>query len=233
MTRELGVVRRRTKVRVVTQSVLVIGVIGVLTYLVVDTWMTNARVKAELETPVIVDDADPVSRQEAEGRDEEEIKPSAVDAYRTAADLPRTMTIEKLNVHARVLPMGVNADSSMQAPLNIFDSGWYTGSAKPGEAGAMLIDGHASGPSRQGLFAYVDTLVSGDMITVERGDGEVLRYEVKHVETTQLEQVDMDKALQPYDDATEGLNLITCAGTWLQDEGTFTDRAIVYAVRVT
>lgn len=213
-------------------SVFVAGLIAVLVYLVVDIWQTNQRVKEDLGQPVIVNDADPKSRQDAEGRDEEEVKPSAIDSYKVAGDLPRTIKVDDINLYARVLPMGVNADSSMQAPINIFDSGWYSASSKPGEDGAMVIDGHASGPSRQGLFAYIDTLKKGQKIEVERGDGKVFTYEVVALETVSVDDIDMAKVLSTYGDSEQGLNLITCAGTWIRESGSFTDRAVVYAIRV-
>ena len=210
----------------------VVGLIAVPVYLVVDTWQANRRVKEDLGQPVIVNDADPKGCQDAEGQDEEEVKPDATDSYRVAGDLPRTIKVDDINLYARVLPMGVNADSSMQAPINIFDSGWYSASAKPGENGAMVIDGHASGPSRQGLFAYIDTLRKGQRIEIERGDGEIFVYEVVAHETIPLGQVDMEKVLSTYGDSSQSLNLITCAGTWIRESGSFTDRAVVYTVRI-
>lgn len=182
--------------------------------------------------PVTYDTTDPVARQEVEGREEVAVTPDALAGYQVAADQPRLLTIDKINIRARILPMGINPDNSMQAPVNIFDSGWYDRSAKPGEAGASVIDAHASGPTRQGLFAYLDTLVAGDRVKVERGDGEVLEYEVSAVETVPLDSIDMEKVLRPYGDVTEGLNLITCAGRWLQNQQTYDQRAIVYTKRV-
>ncbi len=86
-----------------------------------------------------------------------------------APDLPRVLSIPKLNTKARIMPMPVNGDGSMQAPINIYDAGWYTGGVRPGDKGAAVIDAHASGPTRQGLFAYLDTLKQGDNIIVEKG----------------------------------------------------------------
>lgn len=197
------------------------GVFGVLYY------MHKTEPK-----PVIYDKADPVARQQVEGREEVPVAPDALAGYTVAADEPRILTINSIDVRARILPMGVNPDNSMQAPINIYDSGWYNRSAKPGQPGASVIDAHASGPTRQGLFAYLDTLKQGDRVSVERGDGEVLNYEVMAVETVPLSAIDMEKVLQPYSDAIEALNLITCAGQWLQDQRTYDQRAIVYTKRI-
>jgi len=199
-------------------------------YVSFDTWITNNEVKQVV-----------AQRQEAvaqsggvilgEGEDEQEVKPDAVDAYRVAADLPRVLSIEKLGIRARVLPMSVNADGSMQAPVNVFDSGWYGASAKPGTSGAAVIDAHASGATRQGLFAYLDTLAPGDRLTIELGDGQRLTYEVVFTETVPLESVDMGKMLRPYE-TNEGVNLITCTGKWLPEQKTYDHRVTVYTKRV-
>ena len=120
----------------------------------------------------------------------------------------------------------------MQAPVNIFDSGWYGASAKPGTPGATVIDAHASGATREGLFAYLDTLTIGDELSLERGDGQTFTYRVTHTETIPLNEVDMTKLLTPYGTATEGVNLITCTGSWLPDQKTYDHRVMVYTERV-
>lgn len=177
----------------------------------------------------------PEVRQSAEGRDERTIQQKLIDEYKVAADQPRVLTIPSINVKARILPMGVNPDNSMQAPINIFDSGWYTGSAKPGiRSGnqAAVIDAHASGPTREGLFAYLDTIAEGAEISIEMGNGDIIKYRVVAKETAELDKVDMNKLLANYSGVEEGLNLITCTGDWLKDKATFNKREIVYAERV-
>jgi LPXTG-site transpeptidase (sortase) family protein len=182
--------------------------------------------------PVVYNQSDPVARQQAEGREEVAVQPDTLAGYTVAPDAPRLLTIESIGVRARVLPMGVNPDNSLQAPINIYDSGWYDQSAKPGQPGAVLIDAHASGPTRQGLFAYLDTMKAGDRVQLEKGNGEVLTYEVVATEAVPLDAVDMSKVTKPYGDVTEGLNLITCTGQWLQAQRTYNQRAIVYTKRV-
>ena len=167
-----------------------------------------------------------------EGSDETPVATSSLADYKVAADEPRILTIPSLGMKARIRPMGVNSLGAIQAPINIYDSGWYTSSSKPGGYGAMFIDGHASGATRQGLFAYIDTLKIDDTVSVERGDGQVFTYKVVHVETVSKDAVDMNKVLQTYGGASEGLNLMTCTGTWVTDQKTLTQRAIVYTERV-
>jgi LPXTG-site transpeptidase (sortase) family protein len=168
----------------------------------------------------------------AEASEETPPVAAAVDTYTVPADEPRMIKIDSLNINARVRSMGINSINAIAAPVNIHDSGWYNGSAKPGTNGAVFIDGHASGTTRKGLFAYIDTLKDGNMVSIERGDGQVLNYKVVHVDTVSKDSVDMGKVLSTYDGAAEGLNMMTCTGTWLPEQKTYDKRAIVYTVRV-
>jgi sortase (surface protein transpeptidase) len=69
----------------------------------------------------------------------------------------------------------------------------------------------------------------GDVITIEKGDGKKLNYRVTHTEEVPLDQVDMKKLLLPYGSATNGLNLITCSGSYVKASATYDHRTIVYA----
>ncbi len=155
-----------------------------------------------------------------------------LSGYKVAADAPRVLTIDGLNISARIRPMSLNSDKSIQAPKNINDSGWYTGSAKPGEAGAMFIDGHASGATRRGLFGYLDTMKNGDTLSVEKGNGEKLTYKVVHVAVVPLDAVDMSKILAPYAGVRNGLNLMSCTGAWVDDAETLDHRVVVYTEQI-
>lgn len=174
----------------------------------------------------------PASVQVSEDVDTTKPTPDVLANYHTAVNVPRALYIDTLGIRARIVGVGMGADSSMQTPKNIYDSGWYTASALPGTIGAVVIDGHASGSTRMGLFAYIDTLRRGDEIRVETGDGTTYRYRVAHNETKPMGEVDMSKVLQPYGGASEGLTLITCTGKWLPKQQTYDHRVVVYAERV-
>lgn len=174
----------------------------------------------------------PASVQVDETVDTTKPTPDVLANYHTAADVPRALYVDALGLRARIVGVGLGADSSMQTPKNIYDSGWYTASARPGTIGAVVIDGHASGATRMGLFAYIDTLKNGDDITVETGDGSIYHYRVVHNETRPMADVDMTQVLQPYGGMAEGLNLITCTGKWLPAQRTYDHRVVVYAERV-
>ncbi len=76
----------------------------------------------------------------------------AVGRYAVAPDLARYLKIPKLGVNSRVLQVGITNDGALATPSNVFDTAWYTGSAKPGQPGATLIDGHVSSWTTHGVF---------------------------------------------------------------------------------
>lgn len=230
--RELKKERRQRRDIKRFSIVLVTAVFVLVTgYVSIDTWITNNQVKAETTQSSDAGSGGTWTPDE-EGKDETVPTAASVASYAVAPSLPRALYIDKLKIVARILPMGVNKDGSVQAPRNIFDAGWYTGSVKPGETGAMFVDGHASGPTREGLFAYLDTLVDGDEIRVEKGDGSTLKYRVVHTETKALGDVDMKKMLMPYNEDAHGLNLMTCTGKWLADQKTYDQRVLVWAEEI-
>lgn len=209
-------------------TVFVVGLFVLATgYVSVDTWVTNQQVKAE-----VVQTTSSQTTIQTEGQDESELDPEGLSRYAVAAELPRILHIDSLQVTARILPMTVNTDNSVQAPTNIFDAGWYNGSSQPGQQGVVFIDGHASGPTRKGLFAYLDQLASGDEIRIEKGDRTSIRYRVYNVQTQNVAEVSMSQLLQQNDGPARTLILMTCAGTWVPKDNTYDQRVIVWAQQV-
>lgn len=145
--------------------------------------------------------------------------------------LPRVLSISSIGVSARVTQVGTDKEGAMLAPSTAYDAGWYTGSSRPGENGAMVIDGHVRGVGGPGVFDKLNKLKAGDEITVERGDGNKYTYAVTGTETVSTKDVDMGKLLVSSDTAVPGLNLITCAGTYDAKNNQFDKRTVVYAVQ--
>ena len=166
-----------------------------------------------------------------------EEKPSddEVKEYVVAPDRPRYLIIEKLGVKkARILPMGVNTSGELDTPRNIFDVGWYEGSGKPGLGGTMMIDGHNGGPHIHGVFKDLPKLVNGDIIKVERGDGEVFEYEVVENKAIALDESNayMSTAAKTPVEGRESVTLISCTGEWSQQQGTYLSRQFTRAVLI-
>ncbi len=187
-------------------------------------WRTNDKVVAQVRSVT-------TDQKEDNGKPDES-KPSdaAYGSYNVAPDLPRYVRIPKIGVNAMVRRQSVDKKGVLQSPNNVHTAGWYDGSSKPGEGGAVLLDGHVAGPTTQGVFYDLKKLVAGEKIEVQRGDGKVFNYKVVSAESKKADQVDMAKALLPIVPGKSGLNLITCTGKvngWHYDE-----RLVVYAVQI-
>lgn len=152
-------------------------------------------------------------------------------AYSVPADKPKSLRIPSIGVYANVLSIGLEANGALDSPKTAVDVGWYNGSGSPGTPGAMLIDGHVQGIRGPAVFTNLRKLQPGATITLERGDGVVYTYEVTKVEQKPVADVDMSSLLEPFD-KEQGLNLITCGGTYDYGGQTFNDRILVYSKRI-
>lgn len=159
-------------------------------------------------------------------------KPSAaaVSNYTVAPLMARYLDVPKLSIHARVRPLGIKNDNTLKAPSNGYDVGWYDASSRPGENGAMLIDGHSNVLGTRAVFANLGKLATGDILKVTRGDGVVVVYKVRTVQTVDDDKVDMSSLLVSADTAKPGLNLITCAGDVIPGTLHLDKRTLVRAV---
>lgn len=166
---------------------------------------------------------------------EDDVTEREKQAYKVAADKPRFLTIEKLNVdRARVLEVGLTKEGRLQTPAGIFDVGWYRSSGKPGQGGTLLIDGHNGGPTKEGVFKHLPELAEGDIIAITRGDGKYFRYKVVENEEVPLSEADkyMSKMLTTPEEGKESLSLITCTGVWSQVQQTYLSRQFLRAVLI-
>jgi LPXTG-site transpeptidase (sortase) family protein len=157
-------------------------------------------------------------------------KPSKqeINNYQVPADAPRYLLIPELSVRAMVKPLGLTAKNQIAAPSNVFDAGWYTGSAKPGKSGAMLIDGHVSSWTTHGIFYNLKKLSAGDRLQIQRGDGTMFTYRVVKSQVYDVDHVDMQAALAPVTPGRVGLNLITCDGSVIKGTNEFNKRLVVF-----
>lgn len=155
--------------------------------------------------------------------------PSAFDAYRAAPTNPRYIFIPKLAVRAIVRPLGLTKDNHLDAPTNIYEAGWYTGSAKPGQPGVTVVDGHVSSWTARGIFYGLKSLKPGDTIQVERGDGQLLHYSIVKSQVYKADAVDMAAVLSAVEPNVPGLNLITCDGAVIRGTNDFDQRIVVFA----
>ena len=167
--------------------------------------------------------------------DETPVTPQQVDAYTVPVSHPRYISIPSIGVgETRVYSVDVDKNNVLGTPANISDAAWYDKSATPGSGyGAVLIDAHNGGYTKDGVFAKLSALQTGALVTVERGDGKKFTYKVVSNVTMSLDDVNkygMQQMMQSADPDKEGLSLITCAGNYIPRLGQFDKRVMVRAV---
>lgn len=150
-----------------------------------------------------------------------------VDNYTVGPGLPKYISIPSIKVQkTRVRGLGLKAEQII-SPSNVYDTGWYTGSSRPGQKGAMFIFGHVSSWSANGIFHNLKKLRPGDQVKVTRGDDRVFTYQVVSTKIYPADKVDMAAVLSPVD-AKQGLNLMTCTGSVMKDTNEFSERLVVF-----
>jgi hypothetical protein len=167
--------------------------------------------------------------------DESNISQSEIDSYTTAPNQPRYISIPKLKIDkTRIQKVGVTSTNQLDVPENINDTAWYEKSATPGQGyGAVLIDGHNGGITRNGVFDQLKTLQNGDEIIVERGDGKKYTYSVVENDSMSLEEATasgMKKLMKSAVEGQEGLSLTTSDGKWIPKIQQFERRIMLRAV---
>jgi len=168
--------------------------------------------------------------QETSSLDETAVTAEDLAAHKMGQDEPRLLKIPSLTVDARIKRVGVSLNGEPIATGNIFDVGWFEASGKPGSPGAVLLNGHVSGPSKDGVFAQLGSLKAGDKVILERGDGKELTYIVQKVQEYSTNAVDMDAATQPLDPTKQGLNLMTTANKFTGRSEQTDKRLVVFAL---
>jgi LPXTG-site transpeptidase (sortase) family protein len=146
-----------------------------------------------------------------------------------AAAAPTRLVVPSIKVDAPVEPVGMDAQGRMGVPSQASNVAWYRLGSAPGDVGDAVIAGHLDWTSGPAVFWSLGRMRKGDQITVVRADGSSVRF------------VTDASTMVPYDSPTDAfftragppsLTLITCAGAWDRQRGTYLQRLVVHATLV-
>ena len=143
---------------------------------------------------------------------------------------PRSIRIPAIGVRARVIPLGLNPDGTMQTPTIFSETGWYKPWREPGERGTAVITGHVDSVDGPAVFYRLRDLRRGNIIRVGRADGSVVRFRVEGLERWPKADFPTRRVFRPT--RVAALRLITCSGNFDPSTGHYVDNTIVYAARV-
>ena len=145
---------------------------------------------------------------------------------------PLRIVIDKIEVNAPIVELGLDGNDVPQVPLNGQDVAWYNFSAKPGAGSNAVFAGHVAWPGTAAVFAHLDRVQPGDTVRLISEDGREYTYEV--TANFLVDPLDPESLKVMAPTPTDTITLITCGGTWIPDPserfgGSYNSRTIVQA----
>ncbi|WP_020145154.1 class F sortase [Terracoccus sp. 273MFTsu3.1] len=155
------------------------------------------------------------------------VHPATQQAGATAA-VPDRLTIRRLGIDMRVVPVGVARDGEMALPETPAQVGWYRYGPRPGDdAGSTVLAAHLDMPGYGiGPIATVEELRTGDVITVRSGEV-TRRYAVTSVAS--VRKTTLDLAALFARDGPALLHVVTCGGDFDRERRRYDENVVVTA----
>lgn len=143
-----------------------------------------------------------------------ETAPSATAVRPTAIRIPAIGVVSR-----DVISVGLNTDQSLQAPplSKVGELGWYKLSPVPGATGPSVVDAHDEQQGHHGLFWSLGQLSVGDVVTIDRSDGQTATFQVTRNLTVPKTEFDQYKQAVYGSTSNPELRLITCSGLTSQE----------------
>ena len=142
------------------------------------------------------------------------------------AAAPARLRIPSIGVDAAVESVGLDAQGRIGSPPVPANVGWYRSGAAPGDPGDALLDGHLDWTDGPAVFWQLGRLRVGDALSVVRADGSRVKFVVDATSVVSYNAPEdgLFTATGP-----PSMSLITCAGAWDQQRGTYLQRLLVHA----
>jgi len=148
-------------------------------------------------------------------------------APRRQMPIPVRISIPAIGLNARVIPLGLDRDRTIQVPRNFDDTGWFRPGPEPGEQGAAVIVGHLASRSGPGVFYRLRHLPVGGVITVHLKGGDKVRFIARSMVRVPKNRFPTKRVYAHTRMPT--LRLVTCAGRLNPSTGHHDDNYIVFA----
>ena len=158
-----------------------------------------------------------------------DLRPLVASSAPLAASTPVRIDIAAVGITARIGPLGLNPDGTLEVPTDFARAGWYTGRPTPGEAGPAVIVAHrASRRGGPGAFWKLPDVQPGQQIVVTRADRRRVLFSVERIEQHRKDAFPTEAVYGPTDDTV--LRVITCGGPFDPALGDhYRDNVIVFA----
>jgi sortase (surface protein transpeptidase) len=148
-------------------------------------------------------------------------------AYPKHVPRPVRIVVPAIGISAPIIPLGLNADHTMQVPASYSEAGWFRPGPEPGERGAAVIVGHVDSHNGPGVFYRLRALRRGDRFTIVLVDGRRLRFVV--TSSRDVSKQHFPSGLVYARTPRPTLRLVTCGGRFNTATGHYVDNHIVFA----
>jgi sortase (surface protein transpeptidase) len=145
------------------------------------------------------------------------------------APVPVRIQIPSVSIDIEIVPVGVEANGSMEIPEKVTIAGWYRyGPSPSSDKGSTVITAHVDALV-QGLgpFAALSSLPKNAEIIVTTDAGVEHRYLLESVQNFQKGQVPLDQVFDR--SGAPRLVLITCGGQFDKKLRTYSDNVVAIA----
>lgn len=165
----------------------------------------------------------PKKMQTTPAPEPEPVPEPAPQAPAHVSELPARLRIPSIGLNSPVIEVGVIPNGEMDVPSGKTNNvGWFKYGTRPGDRGSAVMDAHV-----YAAFSKLKDVKIGDIVKVETESGRTLTYRITDARTYRKEAVPMDYIFTRSDGSF--LNFITCAGTFIKSEDTYSHRLVVYA----
>ena len=124
--------------------------------------------------------------------------------------------------------VGVEEGGFLGVPASWYTAGWYKDSAKAGEQGNIVLDGHYdTNTGAPGAFWELKDLQIGDKVFLTDALGRKFEYAV--TQKSYIAITDPERAKVFDSTQVKELTLITCGGVWDYASGTYNKRLVIKA----
>jgi sortase (surface protein transpeptidase) len=148
-------------------------------------------------------------------------------APRQQRAIPVRISIPAIGVDARVIPLGLNRDHTVEVPKNFAETGWFKPGPEPGEQGAAVVLGHLASRRGPGVFIRLRELKPGAVIRIRLADRSTVRFVARSMIRVPKNRFPTNRVYARTPQPT--LRLVTCAGALDPVTGHHPDNYIVFA----
>lgn len=142
---------------------------------------------------------------------------------------PVQLEIPSIGVSSPLVGLGLNADKTLEVPVDFSKAGWFTKGSYPGDPQGppAIIAGHVDDYTGPAVFARLGELKEGAEIAVVRADSSVAVFRVTGAQRFAKDEFPAQEVYRAVP-ASE-LVLITCTGGFDEQARSYTENLVVRA----